>query len=174
MRWTASLLATTVMSVLLVAPVTAHDHAVPHVRLRAAGDSQDANGYHVWWTRADGDGCVTGEGVGPREFPAPLVVPPGTEKARIRFAKRQRPSELSIVAWRTVDPTGAPVGPSAPVQFELKPKTRDGQRVAWVAVFAAPDAGHYYLQTSVRWEDREGCGGDQGGWWTHHLEVSPI
>lgn len=174
MRWIAALLATTVMSALPAAPVAAHDHAVPQVRLRAAGDSQDGNGYHVWWTRADGDGCVTGEGVGPRAFPPPLVVPSDTDKARIRFAKKQRPSELSIVAWRALDPTGAPVGPEEDVQFELKAKHRGGERVAWVAVFAAPDAGHYYLQTFVTWEEREGCGGDQGGWWTHHLEASPI
>ncbi|MDQ4095900.1 MAG: hypothetical protein M3174_06835, partial [Actinomycetota bacterium] len=75
--------------------------------------------------------------------------------------------------WRVVGPDGQPVGPGQKMAFDLRARKRNGRTIAWTARFAAPEVGHLYLQTFVTWDDREGCGGNQGGWWAHHLEVAP-
>lgn len=170
-RWAATIVL--FGTLVLAVPAAAHDHRPSKIRLLAGGQQQEGNGYHVWWTSGSRYGCVSEEAFGPRTFPDALTVPPGTESVSLRFVKKQKPSELEIVAWRAVGPDGQPLGPQESIEFRLQPKKRDGRVVAWSARFAAPDLGHLYLQTFVTWRDREMCGGEQGGWWAHHIEVAP-
>lgn len=151
--------------------VAAHDHRAPGVVLRAAGERQPNRPYELWWTRPDGGGgCVSWNKIRERTFPEPLVVPAEGGKARIRLKKKHAPTSFQLRRWQVHAQAGVEVvGEAETVPVRAKRVRREGTTRVWDLVFERQDQGRFHYELFVEWEDKEGCGGAQGGRWTFHL-----
>lgn len=169
-RRTGTLVAGVVALVAVAAavPAVAHDHQAPRLVLEHDDQRQRGINYHGWWTaRRDANTCVVWDGVGPRAFPENPVTEPDP-RAVIRLVKRHAPSEVSLKAWQAVGLDGEPVGAATMVETTIRRVRGAGTR-QWAVVFDPPFVGDNYLELFVEWEDRQRCGGAQGGFWGFHL-----
>ena len=105
------------------------------------------------WSYSTGEGTGTGVCADTTWSWPPAKEAPRGDPASILIRRRERPSELSLSAWRKVDPdTAEPVGPSKKISFSLHPRFRNGERVAWAVSFILPRArGDLYLNMFARW-----------------------
>lgn len=153
-------------------PAAATDHFAPDAVVRTGGDRQVGINYHAEWPNRTGKYCSHLSGDGPYEFPEEgLAFTPGA-KARVRFWKRQKPTEVTVHAWQTLDSAGHPAGPAEEVSFELRPHRRYGRTAAWDAIFFPVFATDYYVDATGEWVDVDGCG-DALASFTFHLHTDP-
>lgn len=171
---TVLMLAAALFGVALAAhsPAFAHDRATPKTALMKSKQELQGGlnvGEHSWNYPA-GDGLCANKTVVYRyRFPEASGVAPGDD-LRVRIANAHRPDGFSLAAYRGVDKDSLPTGKARVLRRTLEPVFRDGERVAWDAVFSADQPGrHYYLVAEGHWQDREGCGGDQYAFWSFHV-----
>ena len=178
-RLTAALvaaMASGLLGVLLLAsgPAQAHDHQIPDTVLKKGAKGLQAGTLvrESSWNRATGeDECVNESAVYRTRFPEADSVAAGA-KLRVRIFKTQRPDSFGIAAYRAVDEEGEPSGEARLLSRTLERVVVDGKTVGWDAVFFVKNPGRdYYLISEGRWQDREGCGGDQFAFWSHHVET---
>lgn len=153
-------------------PAFAHDHAMPKTALMK-GKQELQRGFNVGehsWNRPAGDGlCVNETAFYSYRFPRASEVAPG-RPLRVRISNAHRPDTFRLAAYRSVDGDNLPTGKARVLPRSLEPVFRNGEKVAWDAVFSAEQPGrHYYLVAEGHWEDREGCGGDQYAFWSFHV-----
>ena len=156
-------------------PASAHDHRIPQTILKKGAKELQA-GTRVAesnWVYPSGDGlCGNENAVYSWRFPETDSVAPGS-RLRIRIFKTQRPDSFEVAAYPTVDEAGMPGGEGRLLNRSLQRVLRDGETVAWDAVFYAnrPDR-HYYLVSEGHWRDRQGCGNaDQYASWSFHVKT---
>ena len=103
-------------------------------------------------------------------FPNGVRVPEDSE-LRIRIRKSQHPKEFELTAYRRVDRDEYPIGDGRELPVTLERVMRNGETVAWDAVFQVkvPDR-HYYLYAFGVWRDVRG-NGDQDASWTYHVRT---
>lgn len=156
------------------ATASAHDHLVPKTLLikkeRTLQTGLKVKEYS--WTQPSGVGCVTQSALLTTRFRDADRVAAGS-KLSIRLLKSQRPRSLYVKAWKRVDEDGTPAGEALALPVTLKPVVRDGQTVAWDAVFRVDrPARDYYLIAEGHWTDTEGCGADQFALWSFHVQTT--
>lgn len=165
---TTALLAIVAASALVPGSAGAHDHRLPRLLLEHGDQHQRGINYHHWWTASTAAGeCVGWDAIGPRAFPDQAVEEPDP-KAVIRLMKRQQPSDVVLKAWQLRGPDGQPVGEGVPVETNVR-KVRGAETRQWAVVFDPPFVGDNFLQLRIEWDDTQGCGGAQGGFWGFHL-----
>jgi hypothetical protein len=84
----------------------------------------------------------------------PEAEPAGAgDAALFRLWAPKRPSQLAIEYWREVDQDGQPVGNSQTIEAELQPYRKNGELVAFDAMFELPQGnGDHYLGLFAKWE----------------------
>jgi hypothetical protein len=84
---------------------------------------------------------------------------PGVHTARFLLFRRQKPAEVSITAWHSLDSRGYATGPHEGVPHTLHARRgADGTIKAWRVRFSVDLPPHDYLHLYVRWPDGS-CGG---------------
>jgi hypothetical protein len=161
-------------------PASAHDHRLPKTVLMK-GKEELQTGRKVeeftWaYPSRSGSACVVDEGTFPLGFPSDVASAAADSKLKVRIYKSQKPDAFSVTAYSRLKGTGEPVGATGRLlETSLKPVTRDGQTVAWDAVFTVdrPDTD-YYLITEGHWQDRDGCPdafSEQFAHWSFHVKT---
>ena len=124
----------------------------PTVILHTGGHTQ--RGGLAWeeWTSGDGQRCVTSSGDGTGTFPRPARLSPGGHGPRFVLFRRQRPSDIDVIAWHKLDGRGYPTGPSEVLPHTLHPR-RDavGNVTAWRVGFDVDVPPPYYLHLYAAW-----------------------
>lgn len=165
--------------VVLVAqrPVSAHDHRVPKTILMK-GKQELQTGRKVeeftWaYPSRSGSACIVDEGTFPLGFPSDVASAAADSKLKVRIYKSQKPDAFSVTAYSRLKGTGEPVGATERLlETSLERVVRDGQTVAWDAVFTVdrPDT-NYYLITEGHWQDRDCTNIDQFAHWAFHART---
>jgi hypothetical protein len=76
------------------------------------------------------------------------------EKLRIRFRKKQKPTGLSLTAYKKVKKNGIPKGEGRELDHKLNRVKRDGETIGWKAIFSLAKRGrHYYISAFARWDE---------------------
>jgi hypothetical protein len=156
---------------------SAHDHRVPKTTLMK-GKEELQVGRKVeeftWaFTSRSGSACFVDEGTFPFGFPEEAASVAADSKLKVRIYKIQRPDTFSITAYSRLKGTGEPVGATGRLlETSLERVVRDGQTVAWDAVFTVdrPDT-NYYLITEGHWQDRDCTNIDQFAHWAFHARI---
>lgn len=138
---------------LLLAPVPAHAGSPPETFLRSDGErlQRGVQGSSCW-----GDLCSEVF----NKYPASVSVDSGA-KVRIRVRKARKPAELNISYYRRVDKRGQGRGEAQPIEYRLRGVRRDGDIVAWDAIFGTTGTHHFYVDVFGRW------GGNDSSWKFH-------
>jgi hypothetical protein len=143
----------------------------PKTRLRSGAAKQRGNlGSYCWtWSNEDGTGGGLCSDTFQHDFPRSEKV--RSRQGFIRYRRAQRPSELSLTYWRSVDKDGQPTGKGHDLDRRIRKHTVDGEIVAYDALFRLPkDEGHYYLNAFVRWKMKNGTGGD--AFYDYHAKLT--
>ena len=151
----------------------AHDHLVPDTVLKKGARELQAGTkvYESVWIRPSSDLCEHQSTIYRTRFPETDTVRAGS-KLRVRVFKAQRPDSFGVAAYRALDKEGEPSGEARLLSRSLERVVVDGKTVAWDAVFSVKNPGRdYYLISEGRWQDREGCGGDQFAFWSFHVRT---
>lgn len=158
-------------------PAGAHDHAPPRSVLRVPDTRQQGRPFSSFWTTADGRFCIDQKATNTLAFPKAVNDKPGRQVV-IVLRKDEKPTEVSLEAWKAVRKDGTPRGDAESIPLTLTPKMRLGTITAWKVSFLSAAGGrHYYLRLEAQWQDQEGCGGDpdlgyQHAAWTYLLKTS--
>lgn len=145
------------------APVTAHQHRVPGVKLRVNGQTKWLQPWSTTWSRQTGPNeCVTQVGDGIPNFRPKVEVDHLHAKPRIVFRKRQRPRRVRAYADDRVS-NGYPYDGKA-LDLTLRPRQRRGDRRVWVAKLQATVEDTLFVNVNARWQDRDSCGGGNASW----------
>jgi hypothetical protein len=152
----------------------AHDHQIPDTLLMKGTQELQA-GTRVkessWDRRVGEDLCENRNVFYSTRFPETDTVAAGSE-LRVRVSKAQRPDSFSIGAYRAVDEQGAPTGEARMLKRSLERVVRDGETVAWEAVFSVKRPSRdYYLIAEGHWQDEGGCGAEQFASWSFHVKT---
>lgn len=144
-RWIVLLAAVELLS--LLGSSVAASGSPPRTYLRSGGErlQRGVLGSNCW-----GDLCSTYF----NGYPRAVTVKTGSEE-RIRLWKKQKPSYLAISFYRRVDRRGEGRGDQEEIDYWLRPLRRDGETVAWQAIFQAEGTHHYYLDLFARWHEND-------------------
>lgn len=156
-------------------PVLAQHRRPPKVVVKAPGAWQRGVLGTYCWSYVD-RGSNEGTGFCADSLHGfPEAEPAGAgDPARFRLWAPKRPAELSILFWRELDENGQPVGDGEAIPAELRPHRKDGELVAFDALFDLPtETGDHYLWVFAKWEEiRYGHGRGEGdGSWDFHLTL---
>ena len=158
----ALVLAAGALTVVGQSPALARDGGPPTTVLKKGQRTlQKGNqGSYCWSSGPDSGMCVDAVS----DYPVADRVEEGS-KLYIRISKAQRPRSFDLAAYRKVDRNEYPVGRPQDVPFSWRPVMRDGERIAWDAVFELdqPDR-HYYLDAFGIWKE-----GDSS--WSFHAKT---
>jgi hypothetical protein len=143
------------------APVVAHDHRVPKVRLRSHGERQTGSPWTYHWTKADGKFCASTVAEGFPHYRRTAMLWNPENPLHLFLYKRQKPDKIRILMHPRLDDDDFPTGRVRHAEISLRRKTLDSRRRIWIADFTAPDRRRWYLSAQAVWQDFEGCGGAQ-------------
>lgn len=165
------------LAVVVLAGVTptavAYDHQAPVIGLRVGEVAQRGYSYHYWWTEKQSlTTCVAWHANNIQGFPAASPeISSQQQVLRINIWKDKQPSYLALRSWTLVGPSGNAVGPRADVDFTLRKRKTTAGRIYFEVSFRSAWLFENYLELVATWPDTEGCGGEQGGYWTFHYRV---
>jgi hypothetical protein len=144
---------------LAIPPATAQGSPPPKTRLRSGDTVQKGLQSSYCW-----DGTCA-DYMGGR-WPKAQAAERGA-RTFIRVAHEKQPTGFSIVSYASVDENGFPAGEEESIEYAWRRVRRNGETVAWKAVFNLPDRiGHAHMPVFASWQNQ----GDSS--WTFHLKLS--
>jgi hypothetical protein len=126
--------------------------------LKIAGQTQAPDVLYAFTTTlVPGGACDLAVLDGSWEFPTPLTLAPGAHRARILYGRRDRPTQVKVMAARSVDERSKPAGRREILDATLsRAHGTRGQRTGWRATFNLRPP--YFLTVATRWAGDPGCG----------------
>jgi hypothetical protein len=122
---------------------------------------EGTRGAFCWGSQGGSIACT---GVVGYDWPRAKRVEAG-EYARFRLKRNDRPDRLNLTYWRELKRNGDPRGDGQELNYELVRRERAGRDVWDVQVILPADTGHFYLEMSGRWRDRND--GGEASYWFH-------
>ena len=122
----------------------------PDMFLRVGRTLQKGNPGSYCWSSPRSGTCI--DFIGER-WPRAKEAP-ADHRARIRVGNEYRPRGVRMRVHRRVDDEGDPIGHGHGVQHRVTKETRDGRTVYFIRFHVPKSAGHYYLRTRAKFDER--------------------